>query len=312
MTALSRLLLLCLALAALTSCATAVSMSKAAPTTPAPMTTTARTATTSTMRSLTIGGTQRSYLVVAPADQHTALPLLMILHGRSVTVQQEEIRTDFVALAQQGKAVLVYPVGYGQSWNADGGCCGDAAAAHIDDSTFLAAVRGDVANHLSIDGSRVYLVGYSNGARMAFTEVCAHPSLYAAFAVFGAVPTETCGDTSIAVPAWISAGTADPELATTKPARTTTQVIKSVVARWRARDRCGAKSASTTITSAQLTVWAHCRNGSAVESVLYDGVNHSWPRGTEVDIPSNMTVGTSAAAATLMWAFLSAYQRPQG
>jgi polyhydroxybutyrate depolymerase len=232
----------------------------------------------------------------------------MILHGRSVTVQEEEIRTDFVFLVQQGKAVLVYPVGYGQSWNADGGCCGDAATAHIDDSTFLAAVRGDVANHFSINGSQIYLVGYSNGARMAFTEVCAHPSLFAAFAVYGAVPTETCGDTSIAVPAWISAGTADPELATTNPAQTTTQVIESVVARWRARDGCGAKSAATLITPAQLTVWAHCRNGSAVESVLYLRVDHCWPRGTQADLPSNAAVGTSAGAATLMWAFLSGHQ----
>jgi polyhydroxybutyrate depolymerase len=263
------------------------------------------------MRSLTIGGTQRSYLVVAPADQHTALPLLVILHGRSVTVQEEEIRTDFVFLAQEGKAVLVYPVGYRQSWNADGGCCGDAATAHIDDSAFLAAVRGDVANHFPINRSRIYLVGYSNGARMAFTEVCAHPSLFAAFAVYGAVPTETCEDTSIAVPAWISAGTADPELATTNPAQTTTQVIESVVAGWRARDGCEETSATTPITPAQLTVWAHCRNGSAVESVLYLGVNHSWPRGTQADLPSNTAVGTSAGAATLMWAFLSVHQSPQ-
>ncbi|MGH3779402.1 MAG: alpha/beta hydrolase family esterase, partial [Pseudonocardiaceae bacterium] len=153
------------------------------------------------MRSLIIGGTQRRYLVVAPADQHTALPLLVILHGRAITVQQEEIRTDFLPLARLGKAVLVYPVGYGQSWNSGGGCCGDAGTAHVDDSAFLAAVSGDVASHFPIDGSRVYLVGYSNGARMVFAEVCAHPSLFAAFAVYGGVPTEACGGPSTAVPA---------------------------------------------------------------------------------------------------------------
>jgi polyhydroxybutyrate depolymerase len=236
----------------------------------------------------------------------------MILHGRSVTVQEEQIRTDFVFLAQQGKAVLVYPVGYGQSWNADGVCCGDAVTAHIDDSAFLAAVTGDVANHFWINGSRIYLVGYSNGARMAFTEVCAHPSLFAAFAVYGAVPTETCGDTSVAVPALISAGTADLQLATTNPVQTTTEVIESVVAGWRARDGCDASLTATPITPAQQTVWAHCRNGSAVESVLYNGVNHYWPRATQVDIPFNTAVDTQAAAATLMWAFLSAHQSARG
>ncbi|MBV9651710.1 MAG: dienelactone hydrolase family protein [Pseudonocardiales bacterium] len=236
---------------------------------------------------------------------------MMILHGRWVTVQEEEIRTDFVFLAQQGQAVLVYPVGYGQSWNADGGCCGDAATAHIDDSAFLAAVVGDVANHFSINRSRVYLVGYSNGARMVFTEVCAHPSLFTAFAVYGAVPTEVCGDTRIAVPALISAGAADPELATTKPAQTTTEVIESVVAGWRTRDGCETKSTTTPVTPAQLTVWAQCRNGSAVESLLYLGVDHSWPRATQADLPSNVAVGAPAGAATLMWNFLSAHQSSQ-
>lgn len=120
-------------------------------------------------------------------------------------------------------------------------------------------MSGDVASHFSVDGSRVYLVGYSNGARMALTEICAHPSLFAAFAAYGAALPETCADKRIAVPAWISAGTADPELSTTNPAQT--QVIESVVAHWRARNGC---------------------------------------------------VATSAAAATLMWAFLSAYQSPRG
>lgn len=295
--------MLCLALAVLVFYGTSVWTSTTAQTA-------ATTGTTSSMRSLTIGGTTRSYLVVAPTNQHTALPLLMVLHGRAVTVQQEETRTDFLPLARQGKAVLVYPVGYGQSWNAGGGCCGEAGAAHVDDSAFLAAVIGDVASHLSIDGSRVYLVGYSNGARMAFTEVCAHPSLFAAFAIYAGLPTETCGDTSIAVPAWISAGTADPELSTTDPAQTPTQVIEAVVARWRARDDCEATSTSTTITPAQLTLWAHCRNGSAVESVLYNGMNHYWPRATRADIPFNTAVGPQATAATLMWSFLSAYRDP--
>ena len=281
------------------------------------MTTTAQrpatTRTASSMRSLTIGGTPRTYLVVAPAEQRAALPLLVILHGRAITPQQEEIRTDFLALAQQGKAVLVYPVGYRQSWNAGGDCCGDAGTAHVDDSAFLAALSGDVASHFSIDPSRVYLVGYSNGARMAFTEVCAHPSLFAAFAVYAAVPTQTCTDGSIPVPAWIGAGTADPELSTTNPARTTTQVIESVVATWRARDGCGTTPASTTIPPARLTLWANCRGGSAVESVLYSGVNHYWPRATtQADIPFNTAVGTQAAAAVLMWAFLSAHHSPRG
>jgi polyhydroxybutyrate depolymerase len=290
--------LLCFALAVLACGEIPTAMRTTAPTR-------ATTGITGSMRSLTIGGTQRSYLVVAPADQHTALPLLMVLHGRAVTVQQEEIRTDFLPLARQGKAVLVYPAGYGQSWNAGGGCCGAASAAGTDDSAFLAAVVGEVRSYFAIDDSRVYLVGYSNGARMAFTEICTHPTLFTAFATYGGVPPENCGDTSIAVSAWISAGTADPELSTTDPIQTSTQVIESVAASWRARDGCAPTPTRTTRTPAQLTEWARCRNGSAVESVLYHDLNHYWPRATQVDSLSTTAVGTPAAAATLIWAFLS-------
>jgi polyhydroxybutyrate depolymerase len=295
-------MLLCFALAVLASGEISAAMTTTGPTT-------ATSGITSSMRSLmTIGGMQRSYLVVASADQHTALPLLMVLHGRAVTVQQEEIRTDFLPLTQQGKAVLVYPVGYGQSWNAGGGCCGEASAAGIDDSAFLAAVVGEVRSHFAIDDSRVYLVGYSNGARMAFTEICTHPTLFTAFATYGGVPPENCGDTSVAVSAWISAGTADPELSTTQ---TSTQVIESVAASWRARDGCAPTPTRTTLAPVQLTEWAHCRNRSAVESVLYHNLNHYWPRATQVNIPSNTAVGIRADAATLIWAFLSTRQTPR-
>lgn len=301
---------LCVALAVLlTACSMPASASRAALTTPPTTIATARAVaqlgTTTTTRTLTLDGLSRSYLVVVPAGRHGRLPLLMVLHGRGVTPAQEELRTGFVPLAQEGKAVLVYPAGYGESWNAVG-CCGEAQQFNVDDTAFLAAVVADATSHLPVDPSRVYLAGYSNGARMAFTEVCAHPTLFTAFATFGAVPTQTCQDTSVPVPALISAGAADPELATTSPPRTTTQVIDSTVALWRERDGCTATAESRTIKPAQLTRWSDCRAGTAVESVLYDGVTHYWPSANQVDIPFNITVGPSAAAATLMWSFLSA------
>jgi polyhydroxybutyrate depolymerase len=266
-------------------------------------------AVSATAHALTVDGRARTYDVVAPAGAHGPLPMIMILHGRYVDPSIEEPRTGFLPLAQQGKAILVYPVGYDQSWNA-GGCCGDAAADDVDDTAFLTATVGEVASHYPIDRSRVYLVGYSNGARMAFTEICAQPGVFAAFAVFAAAPTQTCRNTGVPVPVLISDGTADPELATTDPPRTATQVIDGVVTAWRARDGCSAASDNSAVPPARLTLWTDCRLGSAVESLLYNGLSHFWPSATQTNLPYSADVGQAAAGATLMWAFLDAHRTP--
>lgn len=268
--------------------------------------------TTSVTRTLTVDGLTRSYLVVAPSLDRGALPVVVVLHGRDVSVQLEAERTDFTPLAQEGKAILVYPAGYDESWDAGGGCCGAAYTAKIDDTAFITAVVNDVKARDRVDSSRIYLAGYSNGARMAFTEICAQPRLFAAFAEFGGVPMQTCANTSVAVPALISAGTADPELPTVNPKQTTTQVVDGVVQLWRNRDGCTSTSTSHTAASsvapAAITDWSACTSGTAVESVLYQGLNHYWPRAAQSSVAFNTGVGTAAAAETLMWAFFTAHQ----
>lgn len=288
---------LCLILALLvTACAAA----NAAPS-PQPPT------STTTTYGLRIDNLARQYEVVAPPGQRGPLPMLMVLHGRLMNPTSVAAQTGFLPLAQQGKAVLVYPAGYQRSWNA-GGCCGRAAAANINDTAFLAAVVADVMRHYSIDSTRSYLVGFSNGGRMAFTEVCAQPTLFAAFATYAAVPTRPCANTQTPVPALISTGTADPLLAGMNTHRSATDEINAAVATWRSRDGCSAASTTSTVPPARLTTWSDCRGSSAVQEVLYRGLGHSWPRATHMHGPANTAVGPAAAAATVMWNFLAAHR----
>ncbi len=262
--------------------------------------------TTAGLRSLDAAGMRRSYLVVAPARLHADLPLLVVLHGRAVTVQQEAVRTGFLPLAQRGEAIIVYPIGFAQSWNAGHGCCGQAAVAGVNDTDFVADVVADAERQLSIDPSRVYLVGYSNGGKLAFREVCDHPTTFAAFATYGAVPLEPCTNRRApAIPALISAGTADSELTTTDPPRTATHAVDEAVARWRVRDGCSQSATTTRIAPVTEIAWADCRNGSAVGSAMYSGVTHYWPSSGSTSVPFSAAVDPQAAAATVMWGFLS-------
>ncbi|MGH9093736.1 MAG: hypothetical protein ACRDXE_01105, partial [Acidimicrobiales bacterium] len=66
----------------------------------------------------------RSYLVLRPtAKTPGRLPVVVVLHGRGLTPAGIERMTDLPEVT--GPAILVFPAGYGRSWNA-GGCCGQA------------------------------------------------------------------------------------------------------------------------------------------------------------------------------------------
>lgn len=69
------------------------------------------------------------------------------------------------------------------SWNS-GGCC---QGQNADDETFIMNVVADVEVRQSIDPSRIYLVGFSNGGMMADRMLCDHPETFAAAGVAGAV-----------------------------------------------------------------------------------------------------------------------------
>jgi polyhydroxybutyrate depolymerase len=275
--------------------------------TSAPATTTGP-ATTTAVRTVESGGTERSYLVIAPAGRRAPLPLLVVLHGRNVTAQTEAVRTGFEPLAERGAAVLAYPIGIGASWNAGGGCCGEAATEGVDDSAFVDAVAADAARHLPVDPARVYLVGYSNGGKLAFRVVCDHPGVFAAFATYGAVPLAPCGSTA-PLPAMVAAGADDPELAAADPPRTVDHAVADAAAVWRARDGCAPAATTATIGPAAVTTWSDCRAGTAVESAMYAGLNHYWPVAAPVPVEFSTAVGDRAAAATLMWEFLSGHRR---
>jgi polyhydroxybutyrate depolymerase len=246
---------------------------------------------------LSFDGIARSYLLSRPAHISAArLPVLVELHGCCVTPAEEEQRSGFMAVA--GPAILVYPAGIGESWNA-GSCCYPAHAKDVDDVGFLTAVVRQVED--TIDMGPVYLAGYSNGGKMALTMACARPHLFAAVAVYGAVSAAPC-----AGPPPVSmlevASTDDPDLAI-GPGSTLHSVggfvqptLDAQVDAYIAADKC--KETETMTSEGTLTswLWAHCAAGRRVQLSLYTGGGHGWPRGGN---------GTPSAEQ-VMWAFFSA------
>ncbi len=67
-------------------------------------------------------------------------------------------------------------------WNA-GKCCHVPASRGVDHAGYIIGfIRHAVKNH-KVDSSRIYLMGHSNGAMMAYRFACQHPKAIAAIAV---------------------------------------------------------------------------------------------------------------------------------
>ena len=254
----------------------------------------ASTATDATStHTIKVGTLTRSWVQIdLPSPVTDSAPIVVVLSGIKATTSQEISRDGLVPYVSAGKAELIYPVSVGESWNADG-CCGLAAADNVNDVAFLQALVARVD-----PGHRrpVYLVGYSNGGRLAYRMACTDPALFDALAVVKAMPEAGCvvsGPVTIlqvdstndyAVP--YQPG----EVGEEQPAATVE------VARLRAADRCTSAATDVTHGSLKLQTWSHCSDGSMVAFATYQGGAHQWPEGTE----------TTPSAASVIWNFFSA------
>jgi polyhydroxybutyrate depolymerase len=232
------------------------------------------------------GGLRRGYLVARPLDPGPGpLPVIVLLHGRNMTPAGMARRSG---LLETTRAIVVVPAGYGRSWNA-GACCATARAAGVDDVAFLSRTVAQVlATQPAADPRAVYLVGYSNGGRMAYRMACQRPRLFAAVAAVEAVSVYPCRTVAAPVPLLTVASTGDPLLRIT-PAAAPRRIegyqqpsLQDVVAVWRALDSCS--SSITRRAAGRLTSyrWASCRGNSQVGLDLYCDGSHTWPPGSTV------------------------------
>ncbi len=134
-------------------------------------------------------GRNRYYLVYIPASAPTdaPLPVLLAFHDGGGNPTQFKRSAGIDRVAEREGFVVVYPAGTGfgrflLTWNAGTECCGRALALDVDDVGFTRAVVNDLARRVTVDRSRVYATGHSNGAGMTYRLASEGSDLLAAVA----------------------------------------------------------------------------------------------------------------------------------
>ena len=127
---------------------------------------------------------ERRYSVHVPEDLDDSepVPLVMVLHGASMSGSLMETITGFSELADEQGFIVVYPESETSNWDFGYGISTPQGNQRVDDVGFLTHVVAEISAEHNIDPNRVLVAGYSNGASMAYRLGCEAPETFTALA----------------------------------------------------------------------------------------------------------------------------------
>jgi polyhydroxybutyrate depolymerase len=145
-----------------------------------------------------IGETTRTYRIYTPSDftQRNNYPLVFVFHGGGGNGKHMEEVTRFSELAESEKFIAIYPDGekqesgwlrnndLGRTWNAVH-CCGFAHQNKSDDITFVKQIIADVTEKFTIDTTKIFATGFSNGGMFVYKLATEMEPTFAKIAVVG-------------------------------------------------------------------------------------------------------------------------------
>lgn len=258
-----------------------------------------------------VDGRNREYLLHIPAGYDAArpVPLVLVFHGSSASASVIERETSFDRIADSLGFVVVYPEGLHRGWNI-GECCRYSYVEHVNEIAFVTALLNHLEAGLSIDRSRVFATGYSDGGTLSVLLACSLSDRIAAIAsVSGTLfdPLPTC-ELTRPVPVVVIHGTADSHIPyggqqggnATARSQHKTLSASQLVGFWVKRDRCA--NAPREQRAGRVVRTQYSCPGSAI--VLFYSIGagqHGWPGGGRGWIfsplpPSDMSATDSIAA----------------
>lgn len=225
-------------------------------------------------------------------DAATKAPLVVILHGYTSSGAEQE---DYFQLtAESDRRGFLYAIPDGtvdqeknQFWNATKACC-DFYSTGVDDSRYLTRLLDTVAEKYSVDPTRVYFVGHSNGGFMALRMACEHADRVTAVVSLAGAATDAPATCKPARPVSVLQihGTADRTIfyeGATSPRPYPS--AKGTVDMWRQLDGCAEKpdtsappiDLESALDGPETTVTSYhegCRDGTRAELWSIQDASH--------------------------------------
>ena len=214
-----------------------------------------------------------------------------------------------------------YPGGGGQQPSGRGSA-EDRRPAPADDIAFFNQMLDQLPSKFSVDTSRVYAVGLSEGGFMSLRLGCALGDRIAAIAAVGAAMPKTmiCLPPR-SVPLVMINGTADPVVryggGTEQNLRLTTLSVEDTAKAWAKINRCAEKPEHSKLptakggTEAKVETYNGCQQDAQVVSYSLKGAGNTWPGGMQYE--AEKQVGKTAEdfnANATMWSFLVTKKLP--
>ena len=257
--------------------------------------------------SLSFAGVDYGYLVHLPPsyDGTKRAPLVLNWHGYTSNAQQQELFSNFDAVADEEGFIVVYPNSPDASWNA-GTCCGGNGR---DDVGFARALVAEISSKACIDAKGIYSMGMSNGGFMSFRLGCEAADLFAAIApVAGKIGVADCHPVRpISLMAFH--GTADTFVAYDTGALSPDMLtVPDTARKWADLDAC-TRGPETVLArgNVRCEAWSSCSGAASTTLCTVEGGGHCWPG------QSLCPYGTSTAdidASRQIAAFFKSFKLP--
>ncbi len=276
-------------------------------------------------RSLQFNGTERTYRLYVPTSHSNteSLPLVVVLHGGYGDGEKIAKLTRFDQIAQREGFVVVYPDALNKHWND-----GRGQNESVDDVGFLKNLIETLLGEFSLDRSKVYVTGASNGGMMTLRLACEiTPALAAVAPVIASMPEPLAGKCcpTASLPILIINGENDPLVPWNGgdvriQRRKLGRVISTpeTVAFWVKNNGCLSKPVITYLPDRNPKDGSRVRvekySGPSVESevLLYavEGGGHTWPGGVQY-MPEWLIGKTNRdfSASEEIWNFFKRHKR---
>ena len=116
-------------------------------------------------------GLERCWLLLVPTtvNESSTVPLVVDIHGGEDDMYQQRWTSDFANISMEQGFIVAYPQGHNNLWNMGWNpitCSVGILCTEEDDVGFILQMVDTIMQNHSIDKSRIYLTGWSNGCGM--------------------------------------------------------------------------------------------------------------------------------------------------